>query len=253
MIFILRAELYKILGYKAFRYLIAGYLVTLCSAAYIGDSFVQQFVKKSNPGESSPAFSISEYWNALLWLGQFFHLYLGVVLIMLICNEWETRTMRQQIMSGLTEMQVVFCKVFNSSLFLFIPVFTILLLGLALGEGLGEASGTETVTLFFYFYIKGMGIMAFSAMLAFWLKKPAPAILFLIGYYFILESILGMIVDHYLPGYSIALPLKSFNALANYEADSDFVFQAKSLLLLTVTYICVFWSLSLLRIRRYDV
>ena len=126
-------------------------------------------------------------------------------------------------------------------------------MGLALGEGLGDTTVTEMLELFLYFYINGMGIMAFSAMLAFWLKKSAPAILFLVGYYFILESILGMIVDNYLPGYSIALPLKSFSALANYEADSDFVFQVKSLLLLTVTYICAFWSLSILRIRRYDV
>ena len=82
--------------------------------------------------------------------------------------------MRQQIMSGLTEMQVIFCKAFNSSIFLFIPVFTILLLGLALGEGLGDTTVTEMLELFLYFYINGMGIMAFSAMLVFGLRNRPP-------------------------------------------------------------------------------
>ena len=253
MLFLLRSELYKITGYTAFRILITGYIVTLCSAAYIGDSFVQEFTKQSNPGNTLPVLSISEYWNALLWLGKFFHLYLGIVIIMLISNEWETRTMRQQIMSGLTEGQIILCKLFNASIFLIIPVILIIFLGLILGEGLGNMTGSEVTNRFVHFYLNGMGVLAFSAMLAFWMKKATPAILFLLGYYFIIESIFGIIIENYLPGYSVLLPCKAFSALADFEPDQEVLLGINNLLLLTVVYIIVFWYSSFFRLRKYDV
>ncbi|HPF92952.1 MAG TPA: hypothetical protein PLV65_03400, partial [Tenuifilaceae bacterium] len=57
-------------------------------------------------------FQFPHLWNTLAWIASWFNLLLGILAIMLTCNEFQFRTFRKQLIDGLTRNELIIAKLF---------------------------------------------------------------------------------------------------------------------------------------------
>lgn len=164
--------------------------------------------QKSSPGQNAGNFdqSLAELgiyqlplaWANLAYLAGFFKIFASLVLILLVTQEYQFRTIRQNVIDGLSKKQFYLSKVGLLLTFsLGLTLFTGLISAIQIAahpqpEDLAFWSGMEALVLLAVEYIFCFALAIFLAWL---LRRSAPAILFFLLYYFILEELLYLLLD----------------------------------------------------------
>ncbi len=197
---------------RTFWIMILIYLFLLVMLFVGVEGFLNSTLK--NAGKNSPApmpeFSLYQFpavWQNLTFLGGFFKIFLGIIVIISVANEFANKTIRQNIMNGMSREQFVFSKV----LFVFLLSFASMLILFVSGGfmGLFNTKDLESMMMFqktdflgaYFLELFTFGTM--SLLIAFLIRKSGPAIAMLALYYYILEPIVSRIlpetISKYLP------------------------------------------------------
>lgn len=145
-------------------------------------------------------------WQNTSYLAGFFKFIPAFLMLFFMASEFEYRTMRQNVIDGLSVGEFFFSKIFSLLLFALVCTLTVAITTSALIYSYNDLAETD----FWYqssfivaFFAEVFFILSLAFFLGILLKKSALAIILLVLYYFVVEPVLGFYVgspiSDYLP------------------------------------------------------
>lgn len=193
---LLRLELKKILPYRSFWIILGTYAVLIFLFVYSS-----QRMDINNSKLGSTLFQFPDIWNNLTYIGNIFNILLGVLIIVLISDEYSFRTLRQQVIDGLSRMELVLAKFYIVLTVAAVSTLFLLAVGLFFGFMYSYDTSTSAVTSqlghLFYYFVQTIGIMSLAMLFSFIIKKSGLSIIAFLAYVMIIEPLLHtMVPDH---------------------------------------------------------
>lgn len=201
MLRLLRIEFLKVKTYKTFWAFLGIYalLLLLFSGA----------ANKITPG-SNPAFSLFSFpdvWHNLAYMASYLNVLLGILIILLISNEFTFKTFRQNVIDGLSRDEAVtakflFINAVASGCILFLFLYG-LIRGLAAGQYDFIGQIFEQMHYLLLLLLQISGYMGIAAVITFLIRRAALAIVFYLIYVIVLERLFRFRIpdeiERYLP------------------------------------------------------
>lgn len=258
---LLQLEWMKARKYRTFWIFIILFLVTLAGVNGVLYSIQVKFGTLSGGQADLHLFDSQWIWSSTAWASGFSILVLGLLLIVMITNEFTFRTHRQQIMEGISRTGFLTGKWLMALVFTLFAWILYLAVTLILGTMSHTGGGTLATGFRFalYFLLKVSLSMSVAAMFGLWLKRPGVAIVLYLVYALLLEGILGFILNRILPGLGHFLPLQVGGTLVSNPAVhlmpglGGGSVPVTGLVAAGVAYLAVFVSVSLYYFRRANL
>lgn len=214
---LLELEWAKTRKYRTFWVFIILFALTL--AGVNGILYVaQERLRSASAGQADfGLFGPERLWSTTAWASGFSVLVLGLLVIVLLTNEFVYKTHRQQVMEGLPRSGFVTAKWLTTAILgvyaWVLYVVVTILLGLKSGVSFAEmASGSRFAA---FFLLKIAVSLSVAFMWGLWLKRAGLAIVFYLFYVLIGEGIVGFVLNHIRTGLGDFLPLKAPAALVS--------------------------------------
>ncbi len=205
MIRLLHIEWLKVKSNSGFWVILALYMVGVYMVCSLGTVLLNATVTytSSDPAASQLPPELNMYnfpsiWHNLTYMGSWVKMLLGVVMIVLITNEYSFKTQRQNIIDGFTRVEIIGSKFLIS--FLLAVVATGLMYGLVMyfglrySDGPGDALFYKAEFLFGYF-VQTLAFLSFAVLVAHGFKSAGLAIVFSFAYILFLEAIIRIFLD----------------------------------------------------------
>ena len=189
MLNLLKIEWLKIRHYKAFWIFTILYFFSILGINYTG-YYINHITVESLPGSSmllgSP-YGFPKVWQTVGWMSSWLLYFPGILFIMLLTNEFNFKTHRQNVIDGWSRMEFITVKFVFALLFslvaTFFNVLVALLFGMLTSGSLYTLEGLENIA---YIFIQTVAYITFAMFLAVLFRKSgvAIAIFFLFGLIF---------------------------------------------------------------------
>jgi ABC-type transport system involved in multi-copper enzyme maturation permease subunit len=207
--------------------------------------------------------SFPTVWRFVTYCASYFNILFAVLVILFTTNEFTNRTMRQHVIDGLTQGQVILSKflvVLGLACFITLIIYaTGLGFGLTKSENIDLFANIHYVVLFFLQTLCYLGLAFF---LSIFIKKPALAIISYVGVLFV-EWVIGLLIPNWMYAYfpmnniSKLTPLPFFEPIVkamNEEKGSNIVILEQwQIIAISLIFMCLFYYLSYRRLRKMDL
>lgn len=203
MMKLLRIESVKVLPYRVFQI-----LAILYAGAFLLSISVIPFIKMNvNIGENQDLLNLKslyffpQIWDTFAYLAAKSNIFLAIIVIFLVGNEYSYNTFRQHVVMGLSRQELL-----NGKLLVILGIAlvnTLLVFVFGLIFGFIYSSGFSFQDIFSHLYMLGIYFvqavshMIVAMMIAVWLRNKTLAMVVLIVYQFILEPILRLVLRKY--------------------------------------------------------
>jgi len=266
---LLSIEWLKLKHYRPFWVLSGLYFLVLalvCSSVML---FFQYLESKGADIEGIsptmiPFYDFTDIWQNLTYLASFFKIFLGFVVVISICNEWNFHTLRQNIIDGMDKWEFLMSKLLIIlALTLFNTAFLVFL-GMGLGSIYSPVTGVDVIFQNFVFvlayFLDVFAFLVFSLFVGMLVKKTGFAIVLLALYSLFLEPIAYVILLNTFEGIPFYeyLPIRSMNKLIEIPYGRYLFREVKDYLvwyevLIVVGYIALFYFGSFRMLKAKDV
>ncbi|MEO6683232.1 MAG: ABC transporter permease [Ginsengibacter sp.] len=198
MLHLLKVEWLKVKNYKAFWIFTILYAFAIVGINYTG-LYIQELTMQNLPmGEAligSP-YTFPNVWATVGFMSSWLLYFPGILFIMLLTNEFNFKTHRQNIIDGWTRQQFVTVKFVFAILFSLaatIFIFLVaLLIGLTATGSVFSVSGMENIG---YIFIQTVAYITFAMFLAILFRRSGAAIAVFFLYGLIFEFIITTFVN----------------------------------------------------------
>ncbi len=195
MIKLLKIEWLKMKHYTAF--VAIGLIFLVC---VFGVSFIAYTFNKS--AQESPAamlvgsyFTFPNVWHTVSWLSNFTLFLPGLLIILMITNEFTYKTHRQNIIDGWSRNEFIAVKIAIVFIFSALATLWVFMVALTIGLISGGAFLFDKVHYIGYFFIQAVSILMMALMISVLVKRAALSIAVFIAYVYILENLVGAIIN----------------------------------------------------------
>lgn len=140
MLHLLKIDLKKLTNYRTFWVVCGIYFITLTFVTASGMEVLKYAADKISDfgGEINirriPLYHFPDVWQNLIWVAGFFKFVLGVMIIISVTNEFAYRTIRQNVIDGLSRWEFLKSKILTNAVLA--ATSTVLLFVIALVTGL---------------------------------------------------------------------------------------------------------------------
>lgn len=213
-------EWLKLKEYKTFWALLLIYVVMDPLAFYF---FASKYMESQGAGQQEAMikaflgtpFVFPKVWHSSAWMGGLFFVMIGMLYILLITNEVQYRTHRQNIIDGWSRMD--FLKAKFSVLIFFVLVATAVVFISGLGVGLIYSKGSYNIFEGIYF-IGYFALMAFiylmcAFIIAILVKRTGLSIIIYFAFVCIVDNVLWAILTFKKSQFGFFLPLECTDSL----------------------------------------
>lgn len=204
MVRLLKIEFHKIFYSRTFWIIMGLYLVLLTMIAIEFENILKT-VSVSN-GKQQPSvaslmlqgysvFNFPGVWHNLAYLASWFRLLLAVLVVILVTNEYNYKTLRQNIIDGMSKWEIIWAKELVILVLSLLSVILLVLLTLVLGnaqDSVSILSGSSIVVTYFFSLLLYLN---FAYLLSSWLKKSG----FVLGILFLYTLVIENLVSFKLP------------------------------------------------------
>ncbi len=195
MIHLLKVEWLKVKNYRAFWIFLALYLLGLFSINYISYQFQVQ-VKTQNVPFEIFGYGFPKVYQTIAWVSSWLLYFPGMLMILIISNEYTFKTHRQNIIDGLTRQQFILAKILFGVLIAVITAICCAIIAMYFGSVFSGSVSFDGIQYIGYSFIQTLDYLLFAMILAVLLRRSglAMAVFFLYGLVF--EQLIGGIVDN---------------------------------------------------------
>jgi len=208
-------------------------------------------------------FIFPHVWHNIAFIARFLKIFLAVVMIILVTNEYTYNTLRQNLITGLSKKDLIAAKAIDAIILAATSTVILIIFGFIMGfissEDLLMRDILRKINYIGAYFIMVVGFLSFAMMIAFIVKKAAFSIMILLVYSYILELVFAFKYEDTFGNY---LPLRNFNLLV--EAPNIPAFQTMGIsnysygipttnLILSFVYIGIFWGVSFLILKKRDL
>lgn len=212
MIRLLQIEFIKLWNNRASKVLIIAYFILLTFISGIAAIKFDIGPIKFHLAEMG-IFDFPYIWHFNSFIAAFFKLFLAVVIVSMMANEYSNKTIKQNLIDGLSKWEFIYSKFLTvlalsavSTIFLFIISFLL---------GLGYSSYDEISIIFsglefiLAYFIKLVGFFSFCLFLGIFVKRSAFALGFLILWAIVEQLIFGLL-GWKITNWDTAMTIKGF-------------------------------------------
>ena len=254
---LLRTELRKILPYRTF-WVILGIFVALLFLIVRGSSSIEINGQKAG----TELYNFPDIWMKLTYIASYFNLLLGILVIILVTDEFSFRTLRQQVIDGYFRTDVIAAKLLVVVLIALFATLVVTALGLGFGYAYTENLTTQKVTgnmmYLVYYFVQALGYMALALFFGFLIRKNGLAIIAFLIFSKVIEPILRYPLDDNLDKF---FPMKTLSSLTPMPGQDvlDSAFGAtlelapETAVFPAILYIVLFTGLSYLLLKVRDL
>jgi ABC-type transport system involved in multi-copper enzyme maturation permease subunit len=272
MIRLLKLELRKIIPYRMFWIMLGIYIFSMIFFFYGLPSLIDYFSMRSQAPEikllKNFLYNFPDIWQNLSWAASlrfFIKIFLGMVMIVIVTNEYTYLTVRNNIINGLSRTDFLMSKVYLAGLFSLVATLFVFIMGVILGLIYSPSSGAShffgKMDFLAGYFIETLAYLLFSMMIAILVKRTGFAIGLLFVYPIIEIIVQQKIADNiqpFLPVNAINHILRTPNtSLIQYNSpDFDVELQtglAAQDIVVALAYAALFVVISLWVIRKRDL
>ena len=196
MIRLLQIEFIKLWNNRASRVLIISYFVLLTFISLVAAIKFDIGPIKFHLAELG-IFDFPYIWHFNAFIASFFKLFLAVVIVSMMANEYSNKTIKQNLIDGLSKWEFIYSKFLT--ILAFAAISTVFLFVISLGLGLAYSSFDEIGIIFsdlefiLGYFVKLLGFFSFCLFLGIFVKRSAFALGFLILWLIVEQLIFGLI------------------------------------------------------------
>jgi ABC-2 type transport system permease protein len=218
MLHLLKIDLKKMTSYRTFWIVCGLYFLTLGFAAASGmeflkwiASFVEDFDQKINI-DRIPLYHFPDVWLNLIWSSGLLKVVLAIMVVISITNEFTYRTLRQNVIDGLSRIEFLLSKILTNVLLSAMSVAMIFIIGLI--TGLIYSPSVEFDKIFtdleFFpaYFLEIFFFLSYALMLGIVVQRSGLTIILLLLSKMI-EVIITANIDDYVPWLIPFFPLQS--------------------------------------------
>ncbi len=230
------------------------------------DIFMGPMLKMAGIGEWNP-FAFPDVWAFVTYSSSFFNVLMGVIVVIVMTNEYNYKTLKQNVIDGMSLKQVILGKFFVVFFLSTIVTLYTFIMGLTYGllnsESADVWNGISNIPVY---YLQTLCYFSFAFFFATLVKRTALSIIFFI-LSFVVETIIGGILAvAKLEVVYAFFPLNAFSKLTPFPILKEMVKAAQERsgnvpflldnwinVLLCVFYMALFFLISLWAIKRRDL
>ncbi len=204
MIRLLKIDFRKYFYNRTFWILTITYLLVMVLVFYGIEHFLNSTLKNAGKNSSIPIPSFSLYsfpyvWQNLSYLAGYFKIFPALIILIFITAEYNYKTIRQNVMNGLSRMEFLMSKVifvfFYSLLAALVLFFSALTLGFIHTSQEVEYTALENSGFIIAYFLETFAFSTLAMFVGFLVQRSGLAIGTLILYYYIVEPV----IDYKLP------------------------------------------------------
>ncbi len=218
MLHLLKVDLKKLIDYRTFWVICGLYFFMLCMGAASGMEFlkwlaslIEGFGQKINITRI-PLYHFPDIWQNLAWSGGLLKMGLAVMTVISITNEYQYRTIRQNIIDGLSREQFLMSKVMMNVVLSALSMGMVLLIamvtGLIYSPQLDFPYGFTGIGFYPAYFLEVFAFLSFALMLGIYIQRSGLTIILLLNSYLI-ELIIKENINDYVPQIIPYFPLES--------------------------------------------
>lgn len=217
MIRLLKIELTKIVNSRTVWIIFGLHFLLLAPIAFGFKQILKNINLKVGDMDLAQAalegFSVFNYpgvWHNMSYLGSWFKLFFAIIVVVLVTNEYTFRTIKQNIIDGMSKLEILVSKQLVIILLSLAATLLIALLILLLGKNPNNVPiFSESAYLFKYFFSL-IVYLNLAYLLSSWLKKAGLTIGLLFLYTLVIENLLAFRLPENIANY---LPMNLINNL----------------------------------------
>jgi len=267
MLHLLKIDLKKLIDYRTFWIVCGLYFFTLIMGAASGMEFlkwlaniIEGFGEKFNISRI-PLYHFPDIWQNLAWAAGLLKLGIAIMVVISITNEFTYRTIRQNVIDGLSREQFLLSKVLTNAVLSgasMIVVFLIALVtGLIYSPEYDFPYGLTGIVFYPAYFLEVFGFLSFALMLGMLIQRSGLTIILLLTSYLI-EFIIKQNIDNYLPGLIPFFPLESIMNLVPMPLSRYWFQEIRDYLTFGSLAIALVWTFlfnyfAYLRLKKSDI
>lgn len=192
---LLKIEWLKMKNYTAFVAIGLIFLVCVFGVSFIAYTFNKSVQETPAAMLMGSYFSFPNVWHTVTWLSNFTLFLPGLLIILMITNEFTYKTHRQNIIDGWSRNDFIKVKIANVFIFSALATLWVFIVALVIGLISGGPFLFDKVHYIGYFFIQSVSILMMALMISVLVKRAALAIAVFIAYVYILENLIGAIIN----------------------------------------------------------
>jgi ABC-2 type transport system permease protein len=262
MIHLLKIEWLKVKNYKAFWVFSILYSFSILGINYTA-FYINEMATQSMPQSQlllGTPYAFPKVWETVGWMSSWLLYFPGILFIMLLTNEFNFKTHRQNIIDGWTRKEFITVKFVFAILFSIVATFFNFLVALLFGFlTTGSSFSFEGIENVGYIFIQTTAYITFAMFLGVVFRKSGAAIAVFFLYGLIFEFLISMLINHKLDispvGYflplqvtDVMLPIPFGNKII-YDHSPDVYI----LVIASVAYICGYYFFALKKFTKEDL
>jgi len=215
MLHLLKIEWLKVKSYKAFWIFSILYSFAILGINYTG-YYINELALQSMPPSQlllGTPYAFPKVWQTVGWMSSWLLYFPGILFIMLLTNEFNFKTHRQNIIDGWSRNQFISVKIAVAFLLSLISTLMVIVTAMIFGFQLDNPFSLEKFEYVGYYFIQAIIYTLASVLIAVLVRRGGLAIGFYFLYVVVLENALKAIMNRYLDDTGRFLPIQSADDL----------------------------------------
>ena len=253
MLNLLKIEYKKLTPYPTF-WVIFGLFFLFTPIVFYG---IGQAKFEGMPLDFTSIYNFPDVWNNITYIASWFNLLIGMLLVILVCNEFSFKTFRQHVIDGQSKSDFILSKIVLMTSFSLLTTTYLFLTGTLFGLLSGsEASLFTNIKYLLVYFIQSLGYMSIGLIIAVTVRSSALSVILFICSIF-LEFIVRLLIPDNIERF---FPMKIISNLTPIPQpqgiQTDILAESLSLntnTLIAIAYILVFWGISYFTLSNKDI
>lgn len=218
MLHLLKIDLKKLVDYRTFWIICGLYFFTLVTGAASGMEFLKWLARTIEGfGQSIninriPLYHFPDVWQNLAWASGLLKIGIAIMVVISITNEFTYRTIRQNIIDGLSREQFLISKMLTNLVLAGLSMVLVFVIasitGMIYSPQFDYPYGFTGIGFYPAYFLEVFAFLSFALMLGILIQRSGLTIILLLNSYLI-ELIIKENIDNYLPGIIPYFPLES--------------------------------------------
>lgn len=221
-LYLLKVDLKKLTSYRTFWVICILYFGTLATVTASGMEFLKWLASKGAEFGTQlkisriPLYHFPDVWQNLAYISGFFKIVIGIMVVISITNEYTYRTIRQNIIDGMSRMEFLTSKMLTNVLLSVMSTGMVLVIGFVTGLIYSPFYSVQNIItdleFFPAYFLEVFAFLSYALMLGVIIQRSGLTIVLLLlsG---MLELIIKANIDQYVPQLIQFFPMESISNL----------------------------------------
>lgn len=260
MLHLLKIEWLKLKNYRTFWILSILYIISI-----FGFNYIAYLIYSDKPPEMEMIVRETPYqfphvWQTISYFSSFLTVIPGLILIIMLTNEFAFKTHRQNIIDGLSRMQFISVKMMMAACIALVSSIVVFLATVAFGLVNGSTGFSfENIQYIGYFFIQTLGYLGVALIISLLARRSGISIGIFFLYMLIFDELIAALLKRYVGQIGYYTPLESNDVLISFpfmrNAQEQLVSRPETtyLLVASVLYLVAYSFFARRRFKRTDL